>query len=105
MATPVLLKHRQSGLVRTGYFGFSWTSLIFGGFPALFRGDLLVGVVVIVASLALAAPSAGILGFVVHILWAFFYNRYYTQRLLEQGYDFADSEDRVRAAKAALGVS
>lgn len=30
MATAVLIKHPASGMVKKGYFGFSWTYLIFG---------------------------------------------------------------------------
>jgi hypothetical protein len=35
-----MIKHNQSGLVKKGYFGFSWTYLFFGWFVPLFRGEL-----------------------------------------------------------------
>ncbi|MEW5773873.1 MAG: hypothetical protein AB1916_10165 [Thermodesulfobacteriota bacterium] len=92
-----MLKHPQSGLVKKGLFGFSWTTFFFGGFPALFRGDILTGVLVIILNLV----SMGIAG----ILWAFFYNKSYTTKLLEKGYEFADSEGVVSLAKSKLGVA
>ena len=30
MATKVMIKHPQSGLIQNGYVGFSWTYLLFG---------------------------------------------------------------------------
>ena len=37
MATSVLIRHRNSGLTRQGYVGFSWTYLFFGWLVPLFR--------------------------------------------------------------------
>jgi hypothetical protein len=34
------------------------------------------------------------------IVWAFLYNKYHASRLLERGYMFADTADRVADAKA-----
>ena len=97
MAQVVMLKHPASGLVKKGFYGFSWTTLFFGGFPALFRGDILVGVAVIIASVL----TGGIAG----LIWAFLYNKKYTTSLLEQGYVFADPDaNKVRRAKEKLGV-
>lgn len=96
MAKIVMMKHPKTGVVKKGFFGFSWTTLFFGGFPALFRGDILTGVIVTVISLL----TFGIGG----IIWAFFYNKKYTTTLLEKGYKFADSEGIVSLAKSSLGI-
>lgn len=95
MAQTIRLKHPQSGLVKTGYYGFSWTTLFFSGFPALFRGDLVTGVLV----LLLSASSF----WIVAIIWAFLYNRVYTSRLLESGYVFDDT-DKIMEAKQILRI-
>ncbi|WP_027179769.1 hypothetical protein [Maridesulfovibrio bastinii] len=97
MATTVMMKHPETGLVKKGFFGFSWTTFFFGGFPALFRGDILTGLIVIVISMC----TCGIAG----IIWAFFYNKSYTTKLIEKGYQFADSDGVVTMAKSSLGVA
>jgi hypothetical protein len=105
MATAVRLRHPQSGIVKTGYFGFSWTSFFFGGFPALMRGDVWIGLAVLAGSLVASAFSAGLLWFVVGLIWAFIYNKRYTLGLLEQGYVFDDDPRQVADAKRGLGVA
>ena len=69
---------------------------LYYGFPAIFRGDLLTGVLV----LLLSASSF----WIVAIIWAFLYNRVYTTRLLERGYVFDDAPDKVAEAKRVLQV-
>lgn len=97
MATVVMMKHNQSGIVRKGYVGFSWTTLFFGGWPAIFRGDIGTGVLFILLQLL----TCGVAG----LIWAFLYNKSYTRKLLERGYAFADSEGVVALAKQRLGVA
>lgn len=96
MATVVKMKHPQTGVEKEGFFGFSWTTLFFGGFPTILRGDLIIGLWVLIAWIA----TFGLAG----LVWAFIYNKTYTQRLLGQGYVFADSKDVNEMAGAALGV-
>lgn len=97
MATSIMMKHPATGVLKKGLYGFSWTTFFFGGFPALFRGDILTGVLVIVASVL----TFGLAG----LIWAFIYNKKYTLGLVEKGYVFAESEEKNRAAKAALGIA
>ncbi|MBU1003420.1 MAG: hypothetical protein KKE73_12980 [Proteobacteria bacterium] len=96
MAKIVMLKHPDTGIVKKGFFGFSWTTFFFAGFPALFRGDIVMGVLVTVLSLLTWGLAGNI--------WAFFYNKHYTTKLLAQGYEFADSEEVILSAKVALGI-
>ena len=43
MAITVPIKHTQSGIMKTGFYGFNWTYLFFGWFVPLFRGELFIG--------------------------------------------------------------
>ena len=97
MATQIMLKHPQTGIIKKGLYGFSWTTLFFGGFPALFRGDIVVGLALIVITIL----TCGIAG----IIWAFVYNKRYTLALIEKGYVFAGAEAENDLASRALGVS
>ena len=82
-----MLKQPSTGILKKGFYGFSWTTLFFGGFPAIFRGEILLGLVVIVVNIL----TCGIAG----IIWAFVYNKKYTLGLLEKGYTFSDAEEIV----------
>jgi len=97
VATRVMLKHPQTGIVAKGYYGFSWTTLFFGGLPALFRSDWVLGLVLIV----LQFLTWGISG----IIAAFVYNRYYTLKLIERGYQLADGDAANVEARSRLGIA
>lgn len=97
MAKTVLMRDPATGITKKGFYGFSWTTLFFGGFPALFRGDLVIGILVIVANLL----TCGLAG----IIWAFIYNKKYTLGLVEKGYQFSDNQENIQQAMQKLGIT
>ncbi len=105
MATKVNMKHKDTGLAKTGYIGYSWTTLIFGAFPALFRGDFLTFLGAFVIAFVIGIFTAGIGGWVAMIIWSFMYNKHYTTKLIEKGYEFSDSEEMNTSAAEAVGQS
>lgn len=64
--------------IKQAPIGFSWTTFLFGGWPAIFRQDWLMGAVILVLGLL----TWGIAGMV----FAFFYNKIYLKSLFEKGY-------------------
>ncbi len=78
----IRLKQQTSGLIREVKIGFSWTSLFFGFFVPLFRGDFLWFCLCIILNLI----GVGIFWFV----FPFIYNRIYIKKLMEKGYAPAD---------------
>lgn len=60
MATKIKLENPQTGESITGFYGFSWTTFLFGAFPALFRKDFITFIGVFVVMLILAFLTAGI---------------------------------------------
>lgn len=104
MATAVQLQHPQSGVSKTGLYGFSWTSFFFGGFPALLRGDVGIGLGMLVIGFIAGLLGVGFGWFIVNLIWAFIYNKIYTNKLLESGYKLADTPERNQAARLALGA-
>ncbi len=104
MAVRIRMKHPDTGVTKEGFYGFSWTSLFFGGFPALFRGDFVSAAIVIILWAVLTVFTFGIGSFVLGIAWAFLYNKRYTLSLVEKGYQFDDIPERVAEAKAKLGI-
>jgi len=109
MARDVLLRHPASGIVRKAHYGFSWTILFFNGIPIIFRGDFVVGLLMLFFSALGVVIPEGMKGGVVATFYvisgfvsAFAYNDHATLKMLERGYEFHDSDERVTAARKAL---
>ena len=96
MAKKVELIHPQTGLLKSGFYGFSWTFLFFGWFVPLFRGELLIALM----HFAITVITFGIW----QIIFAFLYNKQYTSRLLEKGYILNDTEEVNEEARQKLGI-
>lgn len=80
--------------IKEAPIGFSWTTLFFTGWPAIFRQDWLMGIIILVLSMI----TWGIAG----IVFAFIYNKIYLKSLFNKGYYIHAipgniSEDQVRA--------
>lgn len=80
----VTLKHKDSGIIKQAKLGFSWTTLFFGIFPALFRGDWKWGLIMFVVAMCTFGFS--------WLIFPFVYNKIYIKELLEKGY-IPSSED------------
>ena len=88
------LKHSQTGITKQVKLGFSWTTLFFGCFPALFRGDVKwAAVMFLVAFLTFG------LGWFV---FPFIYNKIFIREQLEKGYVPADNGARKELSRMQL---
>ena len=96
MAKPVFVKNPNTGLIKKGYYGFSWTYPFFGWFVPLFRGELGVAALHLLFSLV----TFGLWQLVV----AFLYNKQYMQRLISAGFKLADRPEVNADAAAAIGI-
>ncbi|CAH1852493.1 DUF2628 domain-containing protein [Convivina intestini] len=74
--------------------GFSWTVFFFGGFPALFRGDIKWFLIALVIGVVLGIPTFGIGTGLFGIVFAFFYNNLYAKDLIAAGFEPADEASR-----------
>lgn len=98
MAQKVTIKHPPSGLVKTGYYGYSWTYLFFGWWVPLIRGELGTAALHLLFTFA----TLGIWQFIV----SFMYNKQYMTRMLaEKGYVLADTESTMEQARLKLGIA
>lgn len=52
MATEIRLRHPKTGEEQTAYEGYSWTSFFLGAFPTLLRGDIALGLAVLLVILS-----------------------------------------------------
>ena len=94
---PVLVKHGASGLVKKGYFGYSWTYLLFGWLVPVIRGEIGVGVL----HLVLTAFTFGIF----QIVMPYLYKKQHMTRLLTSGWQLNDAPEINRAAQLKLGIA
>ncbi len=101
MAKRIALTH-TNGLHKEAFIGFSWTSLFFGFIPAIFRGDFLGVVVYLFLAFLLITFTAGLGLLPFWILWAIFYNKWHTRRLVERGYQITGGEIDVDRAKSVV---
>ena len=104
MAERVQLRHERSGVVRSGFHGFSWTTLFFGCLPALFRSDFVTFIGGLIVYIAIGACTFGLGSIVAGLIWAFMYNGFYTRGLLEKGYVFDDTPIAVERACLKLNI-
>lgn len=93
---PVRIIHRQSGLAKTGYIGYSWTYLLFGWFVPLIRGELGIAVL----HLVITVVSAG----VSQLIFPFIFNRQYMQRMLTAGWYLDPVDVNYERARGVLGI-
>lgn len=95
MAKKVRIKHEQSGLMKDGYFGFSWTYLFFGAFVPMVRGELGVGCLHLIFNMF----TFGLWQLVV----CFLYNKQYMTRMLQNGWTLDETDEQLSNARSALG--
>lgn len=93
----VLLKHQQSGLVKSGYMGYCWTYLLFGWLVPIIRGEIGVGVL----HLILTVVTFGLF----QLIMTYLYNKQYMTRMLTNGWQLNDSEEVNQMARLKLGIA
>ncbi len=119
VATTINLK--KDNLIKKGFVGFSWTTLFFGFLVPIIRGDIRWAIVMFISLccyyflvgaiidemfpdidkipdddlivIFLVVFLGNIIN-IVNIIIAFVYNKHYTAKLLEDGYEPADEYSR-----------
>lgn len=79
-------KNPNNGRVKNAPVGFSWTTLIFGFWPALLRGDFKWAGLQILTMIVVSLATSGTGTIVPIILFAFIYNKAYIENLIKSGY-------------------
>lgn len=92
--TKIRVSHSESGLSKSGYVGFSWTYYFFGFFVPVFRGEIPIAFFHLVLSILT-------LGF-FQLVMSFLYNKQYTIRLLTNGWELNDTDEKKRLALRSL---
>jgi hypothetical protein len=86
----------KSGLIKEAPVGFSWTTLFFGVFPALFRGDFKWTLIMFLAALFTAGLA--------WLVFPFIYNRLYITGMIENGYKIKNYTGNKAQIEAKLSL-
>ena len=93
----IKVKHKESGVEKSCFIGYSWTYFFFGFFVPIFRGEISIGVFHLIFSIATFG--------VFQLVMPFLYNKQYSIRLLTNSWVLNDSEEKNSLAKLKIGIS
>jgi hypothetical protein len=92
----VRLIHASAGIAKNGYFGYSWSYLIFGWCVPIYRGEIGIGVL----HLLIALISVGL----SQLIFPFIYNRQYMNRMLTSGWLLDSTDPNYELALQRLDI-
>lgn len=93
----ILLKHKDTGLTKECPTGFSWTTLFFGIFVPLLRGDIKWALIMFIICLCTAGLA--------WLVFPFIYNKKYIRSLMAKGFIPADNTSRQWCVNKGLLLS
>lgn len=103
MGNKVVMVNNEKGKIKDSPAGFSWTTLIFGFWPALLRGDFLGALVIMIINAG--TGSYPVLYVLSSILIAIFYNYTYIDRKIGKGYGLSTDNSKELLKKHGYDVS
>jgi hypothetical protein len=104
MAQSVVLKHRETGLLQIAYIGWSWTTLVFGFFVPLFRGDFKWAILMVILHFLAGMITSGFGTILTWLIFPLFYNKWHSKSLRERGYAPFDADSAEIFTRRGLPV-
>ena len=89
----IILKHKDTGVVKECVTGYSWTLFFFGIFVPLLRGDLKWAAILLLTGLLVTFMLTPVVVLVTPV-FGFFYNKLYIKDLIEKGYTHIDENGK-----------
>tara|TARA_B100000989_G_C19287596_1_gene362958 strand:- start:176 stop:553 length:378 start_codon:yes stop_codon:yes gene_type:complete len=93
----IVFKHKNSGINKNGFVGYCWTYFFFGFFVPIFRGEISIGIFHLIFSLV----TFGIF----QLVMPFLYNKQFSTRLLTNGWELNDTDERNELARLKIGIA
>lgn len=93
----IKVRHKDSGINKNIFIGYSWTYFFFGFFVPIFRGEVSIGFF----HLFLSILTFG----VFQLVMPFIYNKQFSHRQLVAGWNLDDSELSNALAREKLNIS
>lgn len=94
---PITVVHKDSGMRKTAYVGFSWTYLLFGWMVPLVRGE--IGIAALHFFLTIFTFG------LTQIIFCFLYNKQNLSRLLLNGWVLDPQDPNYGLASQKMGIS
>ena len=92
----ITFENKNSGAIKVAPIGFSWTTLFFSGIPALMRGHIGMGIVIIILAMVTGGLS--------NIVYGFIYNKMYIKHLIAEGAKMSNATVGDDELKVILGM-
>ena len=89
-------KQPITGAMRSALVGFSWTTLFFGPFPALFRGHWIGALIIF----AIGTITLGI----SYLVFPFIFNKMYIKHLIGEGFKVTDASQDTEFLAGKLSL-
>jgi len=96
-SSKITFTNPNNGNTKEAPVGFSWTTLFFAGIPALMRGHIGMGAVIIILGILTLWWS--------DIVFAFIYNKQYIKHLISEGYKVTSTTIPEEQIAAKLGMT
>ena len=93
----IVVKHKESGIKKRCFIGYSWTYFFFGFFVPIFRGEISIGIFHLIFSIV----TFGLF----QLVMPFLYNKQASVRLLLNGWELNDTEENNLLASTKIGIS
>lgn len=99
----VVMVDNKNRKIKDSPAGFSWTTLIFGFWPALLRGDFLGALVIMIINASTGFNS--VLYVLASVLISIFYNYTYISRKINKGYELPTNNSKELLKKHGYDVN
>ena len=96
-SSKIIFTNPNTGAIKEAPVGFSWTTLFFAGIPALMRGHIGMGAVILILGILTLWWS--------DIIFAFIYNKSYIKNLIGEGYKVTSTTIPEEQIAAKLGMT
>ena len=93
----IVIVHKESGIKKNCFVGYSWTYFFFGFFVPIFRGEISIGIFHLIFSIVTFG--------VFQLVMPFLYNKQSSIRLLLNGWELSDSEENNLFASSKIGIT
>ena len=93
----IVIVHKESGIKKNCFVGYSWTYFFFGFFVLIFRAEISIGIFHLIFSIVTFG--------VFQLVMPFLYNKQASIRLLLNGWELNDSEENNLFASYKIGIT